>query len=190
MNKKEFFDLLKEELKDLPESELGEILADYEEHFEIGKSKNKSEKEIVEKLGDPSTIAKEFKTNILVKKAEQNTTFSNVTRVVFASLGLGFFNLIFVFGPFVGALAVLLSLFVTAIALVVSGFGTMFAAVLSPYLPWIQLDANPISVVLLSISIICGGCLMAIATYYVSKLFFSLTLKYIKLNLNIITKGE
>jgi uncharacterized membrane protein len=190
MNKKEFFEQLREELKDLPESDLNEILSDYEEHFEIGKTKKRSEKEIIEKLGDPTIIAKEFKTIVLVKKAEQNTTFGNVTRVVFASLGLGFFNLVFVFGPFVGALAVLFSLFITGISLVMSGFASIFLTVFSSHMPWIVIESNPIAIILSSISIICAGSLLSIATYYLSKFFFKITLKYIKLNFNIITKGE
>jgi uncharacterized membrane protein len=190
MNKKDFFEQLREELKTLPQSEVDEIISDYEEHFEIGKIKKRSEKEIIEKLGDPTIIAKEFRTSTLVKKAEKDTSIVNVTRVVLASIGLGFFNLIFVFGPFVGALAVLFSLFITGVSLVFTGFFDIFLTCFSSFIPWVKIDSNPVAVIFISISLICAGCLLDIATYYLSKLFFKMTLKYIKLNFNIITKGE
>lgn len=152
--------------------------------------KKQTEEQICKNLGDPKTIAKEFKTTSLVKEAEKDLTFSNVMRVILATVGLGFFNLVFVLGPFIGAIAVLFSFFITAFAIVISGFSTIFAVILSPMLPMIEIGINPTSAILFGISSICGGSLMAIATYYLSKLFLKLTIKYIKLNFNIITKGE
>ena len=58
MNREEYLKQLKAALKSLPEDELQDILYDYEEHFDIGLSKGKSEKEISAELGDPKEIAK------------------------------------------------------------------------------------------------------------------------------------
>ena len=53
MNRKEFIDKLKLYLQGMPESEIQDILSDYEEHFNIGISKGKSEEEIANELGEP-----------------------------------------------------------------------------------------------------------------------------------------
>lgn len=58
MNREEYLKQLKAALKPLPEDELQDILYDYEEHFDIGLSKGKSEEEISAELGDPKEIAK------------------------------------------------------------------------------------------------------------------------------------
>lgn len=50
MNKAEFIGNLRHELKGIPENEIDDILYDYEEHFQIGLSKGKTEEEIAMEL--------------------------------------------------------------------------------------------------------------------------------------------
>ncbi len=59
MNRKEFMDELKEHLVGVSKVDRDEIIEDYEEHFKIGKREKRSEKDIVESLGDPRQIAKD-----------------------------------------------------------------------------------------------------------------------------------
>lgn len=51
-------------LQGLPISELEDIISDYEEHFNIGISKGKSEEEISKELGDPKEVALSYKSTI------------------------------------------------------------------------------------------------------------------------------
>ena len=46
MNKTEYLKELKESLKDIDESVMGEIVSDYEEHFRIGRENGKGEDQI------------------------------------------------------------------------------------------------------------------------------------------------
>jgi uncharacterized membrane protein len=190
MNKNEFLDTLRTELKFLPKEEVADIMSDYEEHFHSATKDKQSEDEIVAKLGNPTQIAKEYKTNELVKKAEENTTPRNVVRAVLATIELGFFNIIFILGPFIGALSILFAFFVTGISVAVAGIVSIVAVILSPVFPFIEIDANPVAMVLMLISMVCGGLLLTIADYYLSKLFFKLTLNYIKLNISLITNEK
>ncbi|HAU5283305.1 TPA: DUF1700 domain-containing protein, partial [Clostridioides difficile] len=61
LNKTEFLEILKDYLKkDFSESEVNDILRDYEEYFVDGLIEGKSDMEIISSLGSPKSIAKEL----------------------------------------------------------------------------------------------------------------------------------
>lgn len=72
MNKQEFLKALKTELEKNKVSQVASILADYEEHFEHGLSKGKSEAEISQSLGDPTTIAKAYETDSMIHEMKNS----------------------------------------------------------------------------------------------------------------------
>ncbi len=61
MTKKEYIEKLKETLIGFEKDLAREIIEDYEEHFEMGLKKGKTEEQICEELGDINEIAKELK---------------------------------------------------------------------------------------------------------------------------------
>ncbi|SFR68258.1 DUF4097 family beta strand repeat-containing protein [Anaeromicropila populeti] len=61
MNKIEYLNALKEALKDTDDSVMEEILSDYEEHFQVGIEKGKSEEQICEELGTIDDLVEEIK---------------------------------------------------------------------------------------------------------------------------------
>lgn len=61
MNKIEYLNALKEALKDTEESMMNEIVSDYEEHFQVGAEKGKSEEQICEELGSIEDLVNEIK---------------------------------------------------------------------------------------------------------------------------------
>ncbi len=61
MNKIEYLNALKEALKDTEESVMEEIVSDYEEHFQVGIQKGKSEEQICEELGSINDLVEEIK---------------------------------------------------------------------------------------------------------------------------------
>lgn len=63
MNKKEYLAKLRMYLQGLPISEIEDIISDYEEHFNVGISKGKSEEEIAKELGDPKEVAQSYLNN-------------------------------------------------------------------------------------------------------------------------------
>ena len=67
----------------------------------------KTEEEIAFSLGDPRILAKQFSASYAVQRAESSTSVNNILRAVLAVVGLGFFNLVFVLGPFLGLVGVL-----------------------------------------------------------------------------------
>jgi uncharacterized membrane protein len=202
MKKNEYIEKLEKQISDLTESSRKEIISDYEEHFSAGIEAGKSEEEIANKLGDPESIAREIKTYSLIRKAEVEKTPSNLLRAVVATLGLSFFNLVFIVGPFLGILGVLFGLVVSAITFIgvgvaLTGATITFigvgvaltgATIFSPYLPNIEVGINPVAAILISLGTISFGIFFAIVDYYLIKGFYKLTINYLKLNLNIIRK--
>lgn len=193
MNKHEFLRALEKELRGLPREESRDILYDYEEHFSLGAADGKTEAEIAEALGSPVALGRKYRAQSLVEAAERDQTAGSVFRAVLATLGLGIFNLIFVLGPFIGLLAVLFALFAVSGAVILVGVATFFAVTPLPMiwghvsLPAFVLE-HPAASLPLSVGLTALGSLMVIVSGYITLGVFRLTLKYLRFNIDIITR--
>lgn len=191
MNKTEFMSVLTKNINYLSEEEKKDILYDYEEHFSIGLEKGKTEEEIAKSLGDPISLAQKYNINKLINNAEKEKSTENIMRVVFATLGLGFLNFIFVFGPFCTIAGILIFLFLISFAVALGGIGFLIWSLISPFISSsVTIGLHPVACIFFSIGIFCTGLLMGIGSFYLSKLFYILTIKYVKFNLKIITGKE
>ncbi|NMM63967.1 DUF1700 domain-containing protein [Clostridium sp. P21] len=189
MNKEEFMKILKQSLSNMDMYEKEDILYDYEEHFRIGFEKGKTEEEIIKELGDPKIIGKSYRASAAVDDAVKNPSTKNIGKAIFAALALGFFNLVIVLAPFIGLTAALLGLFFAAIAIFIAGIASIFAIAFHPFFnSFITIQCNAIAAILFSIGTIALGILFFIGVCYLSKLFYKVTIKYLKWNINIITK--
>jgi len=191
MNKKEFLDNLSKYLRGIPGEDEKDIISDFEEHFEMGKKEGRTEEDLAKSLGDPKALANQLKANIMVAQAEKETTAVNITRAVFASLGLGFFNLIFVLGPFIGILGILTGLFAAAIGTTAGGITGLLGTIFSPLFPeYFNMIVNPAVGIFASIGAICFGILFFIGGIYLTRGFFRLFIRYIKFNARVLTGRE
>ena len=189
LNKNQFFKEFKEELKQLPKEDFDSIIEDFEEHFEIGLSKGRNEKEIAESLGTPNTIAKHAKAYFLVKRAEEKSSLINFLRAIYATIGLGFFNLIFI-PVLIGVSFLLFGFFLAAGAIVFAGIASIVSPFIAPYIESISLGGiNPIAVFFLGFGITAFGLLFFIANGYIVRWFYNIIIKYLKVNIKIITGG-
>ena len=59
------------------------------------------EEQIAGALGSPSQIAKEILATYHLEKVENTASAGNIMRAAWAVIGLGFFNLVIVLGPFI-----------------------------------------------------------------------------------------
>lgn len=190
MNKNEFMSILKSSLNSMNETEKNDILYDYEEHFRIGMENGKSEDKIAEELGDPSAIGDSYYTSSITDKAIRKPAVKNIFRVVVA-IGLGLFNLVFVLGPYLGVVGVILGLFGTAISLTVAGFAYFICVIIFPYVPDfmnVAIIGNKIISLLVAIGLTALGLLLFIGMCYLVRGFYKLTVKYLELNKKIITQ--
>lgn len=190
MNRNEFMYSLRNTLRDFPQQEKEEIIYDYEEHFAVALQSGKTEEEVCHELGDPESIGKQYKINSSINRASSNPTAGNIIRAIIASLGLGLLNLIFVLGPFIGVASVLLALFVSACAITFAGVFSTVAIILKQIFPqFIPVYAvTPwLAGIFYAIALTCAGLLLCMLMSFLVKIFFKGTLKYLKMNVNIIT---
>jgi len=191
MNKSEFLQKFKEKLKGIPEIEKTEIIADYLEHFDVGTSEGKSEEEVAKDLGDPVQIAKLFNADYFIDKASSSVSISSVLKAVLAFVSLGLFNLIVVLGPFLLLLGLLFGLWVVIISLIFIGGSGIIFGVISPVLSFLTYNVTISSVFFIlfsSFGLLCTGILGSIGMWYLTKWFLIGTLKYLKFNLDLISK--
>lgn len=191
MNKSEFLGKLNKKLKDIPECDKKDILFDYDEHFAIGLEQGRNEEEIAESLGSPDVLAKQLNVSYMINQAENTSSIGNIFKAVFATLGLGFFNLVFILGPFLGIVGVFIGLFAGSIAIVISGITLFLGIFAQPFLPdYINIPFNPLISILLSIGFTALGILATMGCCYLAKAFYQVTIKYLKMNLNIINNKK
>lgn len=106
MNRKEFIDILRKKLHENNISDLEEIVAEYDEHFDFKLSDGYSEEEIAAKLGNPEEIAMQYSTGNIEKKASAKKAIV-LTGLVFADIFVGaFFALLFGWILVIGAFTV------------------------------------------------------------------------------------
>ncbi|MFJ9497526.1 HAAS signaling domain-containing protein [Brevibacillus centrosporus] len=123
MTRREFMDEMGSLLSELPDKERLDILADYTEHFLMGIQEGKNEHEIAEALGSPKLLARELLAGYRINQAQSNASVGNMTRAIVATVSLGFFNLIFVLGPFLALIGVLISCYCVAVTLLAAPLG-------------------------------------------------------------------
>lgn len=182
MNRDQFLFELESLLKGLPKQERQDFLQDFEEHFAIGELEGKSEEEISEALGSPQQIAKEIRANYHIEKVEKDTTVGNVARAVWAVIGLGFFNLVIVLGPFIAV-----------VALVCAGWIVSGSFVVSPLLVVLDTFISREGLILFDLffSLLLSGLgiVIGIGMYYVTRFLMVGLVRYLKFNVNLVKGG-
>ncbi|PAE28311.1 hypothetical protein CHI07_15120 [Paenibacillus sp. 7884-2] len=182
MNKEQFFVKLNAPLKKLPAQEREDILQDFEEHFAMGFEEGKTEEQIADSLGSPQQIAKDLVATYHVEKVEETATTGNIFRAVWALIGLGFFNLVIVLGPFI-ALA----------ALIVSGWAVTVAFIGSPLLVMINTVMYPEAFqffdLFFSVGLTGLGLFIGVGMYFATRAVTNGFVRYLKFNMRIVKGG-
>ena len=189
MTRNEYLNKLKSYLSSLREGELREILLDYEEHFNIGRDKGKTDDEISSELGSPKEVAESILSTINPhgdnKDAPTQKYDSNdgPRRFLIFLLLLGL-NLVFVLGPVVAVLGIIVGIFGAGIGFVVGGigliFGTPFVGFISGFVPGILTSVS------FGVGLSALGGLVFILGVVLGKLFYRLMSMYIDWNKRII----
>lgn len=189
MTRDEFIKNLRGSLKRLPPEEIEDIVYDYEEHFQIGLSKGKTEEEISKELGDPKVIAKMYNVSSKIDKAENNPSTKNILKAIFSAMALGIFNFIIVLGPFIAIVALLIGLYAISIVFVASGISAFFGIMFLPFTSYqVTFGINTLTSISFGIGLSVLGILLFIGCVYLTKLLYKGTISYLKWNVDIIKK--
>ncbi|WNC16684.1 HAAS signaling domain-containing protein [Brevibacillus brevis] len=180
MTRREFMDELGSLLDELPDKERLDILADYTEHFLMGVKEGKSEHEIAEALGSPKALARELLAGYRIHEAESNASVGNMTRAIIATVSLGFFNLVFVLGPFMALIGVLIACFGVAVALLLAPVG-MYAQY-----GFSAVSQERLLLLFGSMASIGLGGMMAVGLVGLTRWLYRLFLRYLQFNVQMI----
>jgi uncharacterized membrane protein len=182
MNKGQFMEKLNDALKRLPSSEREDIVQDFEEHFAIALSEGKTEDEITASLGSPQQIAKEMIVTYRLEQVEETTSTGNIFRAVWAVIGLGFFNLVIVLGPFIALLGILFSGWVVGATFVLNPILYVINVILYP-------EVFELYELFFTITL-CGlGIFVIIGMFHVTRWLFKVFVRYLNFNVRMVKGG-
>jgi len=121
MTRQEFMTKLRGGLAGLPPLTIADVTADYEAHFTEGLAAGRNEAELAAALGDPARLARELRAEAGLKAWQETRSPSTAATAVFAVLGLGAIDIIFLLPILMGVAGTLFGLFVAVIACLVAG---------------------------------------------------------------------
>ncbi|TFJ92086.1 DUF1700 domain-containing protein [Lentibacillus salicampi] len=182
MHKEQFLKSLENGLKKLSQQEQEDIIQDFQEHFSIGLAEGKTEEQIADSLGSPKQIAKELLANYHIEKVKATKSTGDIFRAVWAVIGLGFFNFVIVFGPFVALLAMVFAGWVIGVAFIASPLMVLVNVVIYPAtFEWFDFFFS---------SLLCGiGLFIAIGMFFATKALTKQFVRYLKYNVSLVKGG-
>ncbi len=189
MTQAEFLKSLRQELERSQVQNISDILADYEEHFQHGLSKKKSEEEIALGLGFPSTIAKAYKTESLINEInhpDNGFQLGLALNIVTRLLVIAPFNFIVLFIPGIIIFSLMTAGWSVAVAFLFSGIGIL------SFVPSVAGLSESIwsivAAVTTSLGLLGMACVTGMLMFLVSKYILLALINYLQWNLKFITQ--
>ena len=187
MTKTEFFNIIRNGLKDFPENEVNDILYDYEEHFASGLNDGKTVEEIIEELGNPYDIVEQYKSTnsySIDQKSKSTSSLTNTTIIILILVGIICFPAITGLGGIIiGIIATLcfvpLGFTFAGIGILLGDLGVSVLGIVN--LPDFITDFPTSSVILFTIGSLLSSILGIIISVYLVKAFIILIKKIIEL---------
>ncbi|WFR64054.1 DUF1700 domain-containing protein [Paenibacillus amylolyticus] len=194
MNRQQFMKAMEVHLRPMDPFERAELLADYDQHFELGLREGRREEEIAWELGQPEEIAKEalgdrydahtpgsdafYAPTYQEMRTPRNST--KATRNFFTAIGLLFLNLI---------LGIPLGLTLWSVWLTIASLSLLVLAPVAAVVDFVFLGQLDKAEIFVAIGAFGVGILFALASKSVYRAFKSITLQYINWNKNMM-KGD
>lgn len=182
MNKLTFLEELRYDLKNLSAKDREEIIQDFEEHFEIGRTEGKTDEEIIRSLGSPQQIAKDVQAAQPFEKAQINQSEQSSSYRIWPIIGLCLFNLIIILGPSIAITGVILATWIVAFSFVIQIFMLIIQWVTQP-------NSFYLFELFASITLVGSGLLLFTVANYITNTVIRIFSKYIAFNVRIM-KGE
>jgi uncharacterized membrane protein len=158
MTRAEFLTRLKRGLAGMPASAIADIVADYEAHFADGLDAGRTEADVAAGLGDPERLAREQRAEQGVKRWEEAKNPSAAAGAIFAIVGLGAIDILFLLPLLMGVLGTLFAFFIGAIGIFVGG------GVVAAVGPFAGQPGGPATAFLLGIGLMAAATALAAVT--------------------------
>lgn len=188
MNKSEYLNQLRKEMGGMSFSDIEDIIRDQEEYFRDALSSGRDESQVISSLGDPAQIAKELKAEHQIKVATIEENFlpktKNIFKAIFALCVLAPFNLIFVFGPFLGLCGVLLALWSVGCAAIIVSLAVAVTAAIAIFMVSPLLG---ITLFFACVGAFGASILYLCAIFFLTSWFLKMTVAFLKWNIQFIT---
>lgn len=177
MTRNEFIKRLKAGLKGMPQDEIDDMVADYEEHFDAGLAEGRSEEEVAAALGNPSRLARELRFEAGYRNWEAGRSPSSAWAAIIAFMGLATIDILILLPIVLPIIGVVVGLFVAVIAIFISGG---FALIVGPFsgFPGGWLVAILAGLGLMSAAVAAGALLTLVSIWIVNALMWFGRLHY------------
>ncbi|QYZ78139.1 DUF1700 domain-containing protein [Methanofollis formosanus] len=193
MEKSEFLERLKSRLNSLPDDEVQEIVADYEEHFAAGVEAGRTEAAIAAALGDPDELGKQLLAASHIETAERTGSFSALCRAALATLGLGLFNFCIALVPIVVVASIIFAIFMTGVSLVFGGIVALVVTAVPAAIPAgmtvVMPFETPLARVATAVGLIALGLLVSVGSIYPARSFVRAMARYAGMNLSVVRRA-
>ncbi len=177
-----------EKLGGLPHERKQEIVEDILAHFTDGAAAGISEETLAQGLGQPEILAREYRATFATEAARDKPSMGNVMRAVWAGIGMGMLNLIFVLPLGTAVFAVWLSLLISGVAMGLAGILSSLLTLINMVVPLAFVAiAYPLATVFGGIAIAALGALLFIGILYAGRSMGKALVRYIQANLQIIS---
>ncbi|MGI9488674.1 MAG: DUF1700 domain-containing protein [Geminicoccaceae bacterium] len=127
MTKDTFLHRLRQELADLPQTEVDEILADYSAYFEDAETDGRPMEDVAQALGDPKQLARELRAEMGLRRWERDRTTKSLVVAVLALGGLALVYFVVLLPLLLVIGLVLLVVCLTLLIVSIVGFGKLLS---------------------------------------------------------------
>ena len=158
MTRAEFMGRLRRGLVGMPTAAAADIASDYEIHFEAGLAAGRSEAEVAAALGDPERLARELRAEAGAQRWHQEKNPSAAAGAIFAVLGLGAIDILFLLPILMSVAMTLFGLFMAALGIFIGGGAIMVAG------PFAGFPGGPAAAILAGLGFMAGATAMAALT--------------------------
>ncbi|MBU4038963.1 MAG: DUF1700 domain-containing protein [Alphaproteobacteria bacterium] len=158
MTRAEFMGRLRRGLVGMPTAAAADIASDYEIHFEDGLAAGRSEAEVAAALGDPERLARELRAEAGAQRWHQEKNPSAAAGAIFAVLGLGAIDILFLLPILMSVAMTLFGLFMAALGIFIGGGAIMVAG------PFAGFPGGPAAAILAGLGFMAGATAMAALT--------------------------
>ncbi|WP_067732196.1 DUF1700 domain-containing protein [Novosphingobium naphthalenivorans] len=177
MTRNEFIKRLKAGLKGMPQADIDEIAADYEDHFAAGMAEGRSEEEVAAALGNPARLARELRFEAGFRNWESDRSPSSAWAAILAFMGLATIDILILLPIVLPIIGVVFGLFVAVVACFIAGGFILIAGPFSGF-PGGWLVAILAGLGTMSASVAAGALLTLISIWIINALMWFGRLHY------------